>query len=612
MVVQANSWFAIPASIYDSVMALKRLGPYQIIDIIGRGGMGTVFRAEDVEKGDVVAIKSLAPNFTMDPHFRARFESEIQALMQLDHPNIVRLISFGQDEGVMFFAMELVEGLSLHAELKDKKNLDWREVISIGIDVCNGLKHAHDRGIIHRDLKPGNLLRASDGTVKITDFGIAKSFGNNELTGEGNVLGTMDFMAPEQAAGKSVTARSDLYSLGTVMYALIAGKPPFHARTLADLATKFTTHKIERLSKKVPTVPRELDRLIDNLLQKNPKKRIATAHALGLQFKDLLELLKRDASEQTAVVPGNSGKQDTVSGASELGSMEKSGPTRMEHSDFTSKGVPGDDDELRLQVDDATSSGTMVDTLAGSQTDYFEKVTPQDRRKRRQPDKPVEPATIPTWLIAVALVAVILFGGIGVYFATKRPSADSLITTIENAEGQYPKVLEEIEQFLEYYPKHERAEEFEKLVGIANAMKYRNTMRKRANGPRADTLSQIEKQFLEALDLASANLPLGHARMSQLIDDSRMNPDQLEENDERCLEAAGNFLVKFRLDAEQQQSGYRATVDEAFVEAKSSQLSDPEHCLAICNAIVTLYSDAEWAEEVVITSSLIKERLEKK
>ena len=98
MVVQANSWFAIPASIYDSAMALKRLGPYQIIDIIGRGGMGTVFRAEDVEKGDVVAIKSLAPNFTMDPHFRARFESEIQALMQLDHPNIVRLISFGQDE----------------------------------------------------------------------------------------------------------------------------------------------------------------------------------------------------------------------------------------------------------------------------------------------------------------------------------------------------------------------------------------------------------------------------------------------------------------------------------------------------------------------------------
>ena len=596
-------------------MALRRLGPYELIEVIGRGGMGTVFKGKHDETGDVVAVKSLAANFTMDDHFRARFESEIQALMQLDHPNIVKLISFGQEEGMMYFAMELVEGSSLHAEQKKRKTFDWREIIEMAQDVCAGLHHAHVRGIIHRDLKPGNLLRTTDGKVKITDFGIAKSFGNSELTGEGNILGTMDYMAPEQAAGKTVTVRSDLYSLGTVMYTLLAGKPPFHAKTLADLATKFTSHKMERISKVVPSVPVELDQLIDNLLQKNPKRRIATAHALTLRLNELQEHLKDDASARTAVVGNENAPHDTVSGKTDVLGIDGNRATDAGAAarTFGSRTFP--DDELRLQAEEnlATHSGDASDTLAGSKTDYFKQVTPQVRKQVTAKEESKGKGNgLSAVLLAGALGLLMLVGGVGIYFAVfKKPSAEKLLTIIDDADGSYPRVMEEIKQFNELYPDHQRADEIQKLELIGSSMRHRNVLSKVANGPRADKMSEIQSRFLEIVNSAGKNLPVAYAELDALVREKNAIKDTLRKPDATTLTHAKNYLYKFEFDAAKQEEDYLATVNSAFEQAAEMQTDNRKKAMDICKAIIKLYENRGWSDTEVRRAENLLSRLKK-
>ncbi len=288
-------------------MPLKKLGPYEFLGILGRGGMGSVYRGRNTETGEIHAVKVLAQHFSDEEHFRNRFESEIRALIKLDHPNIVRILSYGQEHGNLFFAMELVEGDSLFQMQKKGHHFDWREILQISKSVCKGLRHAHDRGIIHRDLKPGNLLMPIDeqgncGEVKITDFGIAKRFGASQITGT-NVLGTMDFMSPEQAKGQPVTIRSDLYSLGTVMYTLLSGKPPFSANSVEESLRNLTKVPAPRVSAVVPEVPKELDRLIQKLMSKKPENRIQTAQALIYKIEEVEEQLRENSRAKTCEAP---------------------------------------------------------------------------------------------------------------------------------------------------------------------------------------------------------------------------------------------------------------------------------------------------------------------
>ena len=245
---------------------LESLGPYQFENVLGRGGMGTVYRGVHEKTGDVHAVKVLAPQYADDEHFRGRFESEIKAMMTLDHPNIVRLLSFGQEAGNLYFAMELVKGKSLYDMQRSGYAFTWPECLEIAVNVCKGLKHAHDRGIIHRDLKPGNLLMTEEGLVKITDFGIAKSYGGSHHTGT-NILGTMDFMAPEQAKGEPVTARSDIYSLGTVLFTLMSGKPPFSANSMEESFRNLTRVPVPKISTKVANVPPAVESLLAAMLE---------------------------------------------------------------------------------------------------------------------------------------------------------------------------------------------------------------------------------------------------------------------------------------------------------------------------------------------------------
>src|SRR5262245_13822523 len=215
-----------------------RLGKWILFKELGRGGMGRVYHAREEIGGREAAVKVLAAELAQDVGFLQRFQREIDILRQLEHPNIVRFYEAGCENGLYFYAMEYVEGESLEDTLGRQGRLPWRDVLDIALQVCPALKHVHDHGIIHRDLKPANLLRTTGGVIKLSDFGVAKVFAQGQLTAIGGVVGTAAYVSPEQAAGKPITKRSDLYALGAVLYTLLTGRPPFEGEGFVDVLHK--------------------------------------------------------------------------------------------------------------------------------------------------------------------------------------------------------------------------------------------------------------------------------------------------------------------------------------------------------------------------------------
>jgi serine/threonine-protein kinase len=288
-----------------------RLGKWVIFKELGRGGMGHVFLAQEELNGRQAAIKILAAELAQDTGFLQRFEREIHTLSQLDHPNIVRFFEAGCENNVYFYAMEYVDGQSLEEALALQGRLPWQEVLDAAIQVCHALRHVHDHGVIHRDLKPPNLLRTATGQIKLTDFGIAKVFASSHLTATGGVVGTAEFLSPEQAAGKPVTKRSDLYSLGVVLYTLLTGKPPFEGDSFVELLHKHRYGQFDRPQRRVPEIPYELDEVVCQLLEKDPGKRPPDCLVLGKQLEAIRRKLDRksqptqDSAPQAQTVAEN-------------------------------------------------------------------------------------------------------------------------------------------------------------------------------------------------------------------------------------------------------------------------------------------------------------------
>ncbi len=336
-----------------------RLGPWIIDRELGRGGMGVVYlahRATPSERGpNQAAVKVLAAELAVEAGFLARFEREIDVLRQLDHPNIVRLYEPGKDNGRYFYAMEVVPGPSLDDLLKREGRLPWREVLELACQLAPALKHAHDRGVIHRDIKPANILIAggdphspekdaagkkdsretsayiasSSGpsstlgaTPKIADFGIASLFASPHLTVTGGVIGTPEYLSPEQAAGKPATRRSDLYSFGVLLYALIVGRPPFEGEPL-DLLHKHRYAQFERPLRFVPDLPHELDEVLCSLLEKSPDKRPSDGGALYRKLDSLRRKLERKGDTELPRTP------DTRVDGAPLASSEEGPATLM-------------------------------------------------------------------------------------------------------------------------------------------------------------------------------------------------------------------------------------------------------------------------------------------
>ncbi len=256
---------------------------YEIHKRVGRGGMADVFLARDLLLDRQVAIKILFPEFAVDPNFVERFRREAQAAANLSHPNIVNVYDWGKYEGTYFIAMEYVQGRTLAEILKTNKQLTPKQGAEIASEVAAALGFAHEAGLAHRDIKPANILIGSNGQVKVADFGIARAMNSateSNLTQAGSVMGTASYFSPEQAQGAQPDPRSDLYSLGIVMYEMVAGSPPFTGENPVSIAYKQVHDKPQPLNQLVDGVPRPFEAIIAKLLAKDPKLRYPSAHAL--------------------------------------------------------------------------------------------------------------------------------------------------------------------------------------------------------------------------------------------------------------------------------------------------------------------------------------------
>jgi serine/threonine-protein kinase len=267
-----------------------KLGPFVIEKEVGSGAMGTVYRAQYKDLKRPVAIKVMIPGTGSSQTAQARFQREAEILKQLRHPNIVRLIAVGRFNKSQFYAMEFIEGESLDRRLIRRGRLSWEEIVELGQQLCAALQYAHDQGIIHRDLKPSNLMALDDGTVKLTDFGIAKDMDLEGLTATNCTVGTASYMSPEQCKGdRNLSPRSDLYSLGVVFYELLTGRKPFQTDSIMEMFESHAKKIPPRPSKFVEDIPVWLDNLIMQLLEKKPDDRPVNAAKVAESLRDILE-----------------------------------------------------------------------------------------------------------------------------------------------------------------------------------------------------------------------------------------------------------------------------------------------------------------------------------
>src|SRR5690349_4015092 len=312
-----------------ALVAGTRLGPYEIVAPIGSGGMGDVYRARDTRLDRTVAIKVLNSALVASPDLKARFEREARAISQLNHPNICTLHDVGHDGGTDYLVMEFIEGESLADRLR-KGPLPTTDVVKIGCEIAEALDRAHRAGIVHRDLKPGNVMLTKAG-AKLLDFGLAKptaigaaasgaapllstaitltspSPQHSPLTQQGALVGTVQYMSPEQIQGIEADARSDIFALGAVLYEMATGKRAFEGKSQISVASAILEKEPDPLTTTQPTAPAALDYCVRTCLSKNPDERFQTAHDVKLQLKWVAQ-----SGTQAAAIPARKGGVQTA------------------------------------------------------------------------------------------------------------------------------------------------------------------------------------------------------------------------------------------------------------------------------------------------------------
>lgn len=264
---------------------------YEIIKTIGEGGMANVYLANDTILDRKVAIKVLRGDLSNDEKFIRRFKREALSVSNLSHPNIVEVYDVGEEDGNYYIVMEYIDGKTLKQLLQKRGALTLNEVIDIMTQLTDGLSHAHEAYIIHRDIKPQNIMIEDNGLIKITDFGIAMALNSTQLTQTNSVMGSVHYLPPEQANGKGSTIKSDIYSLGILMYELLTGSVPFKGDTAVEIALKHMKEKVPSIRKQNPTIPQSVENIVLKATAKNPKNRYDSVKDM---YKDLQTALQRD------------------------------------------------------------------------------------------------------------------------------------------------------------------------------------------------------------------------------------------------------------------------------------------------------------------------------
>ncbi|MCC6578853.1 MAG: serine/threonine protein kinase [Phycisphaeraceae bacterium] len=628
-----------------------RLGPYRIIRKLGEGGMGAVFHGIEDGSERPAAIKLLPLSLARQEGFRLRFEIEIETLRKLEHPNIIRLFGFGEEAGQLFYAMEFVEGSSLQDELDRGRRFSWRETAELGLQLCQALRHAHLRGIIHRDIKPANVMLTRDGTAKLADFGIARLYGVSGMTLDGGTIGTANYMAPEQVDGGTVTDRSDLYALGGTFYALLAGQPPFVAKSLMQLFQMQKNQEPAPVTALAPKTPKELEIVIAAMLRKEPAQRIANAMMLAKSLQgviDAVTLREQQGVENPATakpMPSSASRQSSgaasSSPASEPITMDKllaghaaDQPTMASQRkdvepganeditlasapDMTSASPPGDLDDITLATDTPDTPQELhvaapPSPSASARAVFItaEEAAEQDRLRQEEEERS-RPRIIGTGTII--FVAMLFVVTLAAWWWLKPLSADQLFARIDllqqmGEDAPLEQAYAMVMSFEERHPDDARMSQIKVFKDDLQLRDLERKLRQTAGSRLANdkSLSPVERICLEALaemKVSPEAALLKFEAMLTLFNDPGITLDKREE---RLLEVARRQVEKLREQVKLYGSDHLLKLRLLLARAKQFRESNPARTRQACDALILLYADKPWAQDVVAQAKALR------
>ena len=557
----------------------EKLGPFRIGGVLGRGGMGAVYQGISETDGSHAAVKVLTASLDGNPEDRLRFESEIETLKRLHHPNIVRLTGFGEEHGRLYYVMELVDGPSLRQELRKGRSFQWYEAAQIGLELCQALRHAHDRGVIHRDIKPANILLDRSGNVKLSDFGIARFFGSRQITDDHSVIGTLEYMSPEQALAEPIGTVSDLYSLGCVLYVLLTGKPPFPARTLPELLRKLNENNPISIRTLRQDIPDEFGCIITDLLKIRPEDRPRNPM---LVIKRLQSVLLSSAESETVVT-------NTV--LSQAGT-ERAGTERSV--------MPPDAGVSALS---RVPSSPRFTAVANPTVDPFDS---------EEPSRPI--FSLPTLLASITLIVV----GLTIHYLLQPvPPEDLLeritssITTIESGDYTFAQLLSvqhDVRQFLSRYPHHPSTELVQGYQEELDLQDYERRLERRIQFSASGTSNPVEQVYVEILTATPNNPESTIDKLRAFIAAFQSAPSSLDSSSryrfaanpvEICVELARRRLAKLEHEVAKIYAEQANLVRRRLDEAARIQAQEPERAEEIRQGIIELYQHYRWARELI-------------
>ncbi|QDU77625.1 Serine/threonine-protein kinase PrkC [Bremerella volcania] len=591
------------------------MGPYRLDTTIGSGGMGTVYRGIDERTGDKAAIKVLPSNMSHNEGLRERFQREIETLLQLKHPNIVRLFGFGEEDGELFYAMELVDGRSLAEVIVKTPIKSWRTVVRYALEIAAGLRQAHDMGIVHRDIKPANVLITRDDKVKILDFGIARLFGATGVTMAGGIVGTADYMAPEQAFGEGVTPKADLYSLGALMYAMLARQPPFRGNSVTEILDKLRYNEPIPIDRLVETLPNDLSQLITQLLDKNPENRVPTARALCRRLEALLELPEdtdfdlhlADHSTKAPSAPGD--EYQLKDGEDDAPTLD---PQARKLAEAPTMQLPGEEGSGNLKPksgDEATQAPATIVSQRAKKPESQTRFTTVAEQRQRTSEEESRREKSTVWINYLQIGGLLVALGVVVtamLIAPQKPGADQVYHSIEYGatEGNLAEVSDEMDDFLERFPEDPRSEYVAQLKEELNLRRQENRYRLAAAIGRANQgMHPVEQIYLDAMKTNEFDPEAARDKLQGLI--LVYGPSDTQQGDiARCLVLAERRLKQLNSSLASRSKQQTISIRERLDYANQIASDDPDKAERIYRGVIQLLEGESWGANLLSEAQL--------